>query len=296
MKRVLLLVAVLGALVAPSSSATAGTFTVSACGASGINRAWTVTTLPAGMEAAASCSADSTMPGAWVRDILSSANDLPDGRGAWLRFDAIADTTISGITYQRRLWKVALDELHPELRTGSGTVLETCTIASGTDRCQLGGVDAPAVSFNGLSTTRLELGVRCEIIDFGTRCPGGGTMHGYGAELIDADVVVRDDAAPSAPTVAATGLWSGAPWYRGSSAVTVSGTDTTGVRAIRVYAGARLVREQTITCDFTSPRPCPSISSTAVSIDTRQLGRASSTSRRRSSTLPATSRAESRGR
>jgi len=272
MNRALVLLVLVGVLLAGASSAQAGTYTVSACGQAGVNRTWTITPLPAGMEASTTCSADSAMPGAWVRDILRSPTPLPDGEGAWLRFDAVPGTTIAGLTYTRRLWKVALDELHPELRTGEGVVLETCAIASGTDRCQRGGEGSAPVTFGSLNTTRLEFGVRCQMIDFGTRCPGGGTMHAYGAELIDAQVLVRDDSAPSTPTVASSGLWSGASWYRGASSIAVSGSDVSGVRAIRLYSGSRLVREQTVSCDFTAARPCPAASSTAVAIDTRLLG------------------------
>jgi hypothetical protein len=271
MRRVLILVIVLLAVLLPATSAHAGTFLVRTCGTSAVNNAWQATPPPPGiMEVNESCQSPWPMQGPWVRDVLASSSDLTDGQGAWLIFDAEPATRIAGITYKRWLWKVAIEDLQPALSTGEGVVLETCSIQFGTDRCNVGGEGTSAVSFGGLDTDQLRVGVGCEITpgSFGTTCPGGGTQHGYGAVIYDAAVTIEDDAAPAAPTVAAEDLWSGAAWHRGASSIKVSGTDASGVAGVRIYRDGQLLVEEPATCDFTHPKPCPDAAALEVPIDT----------------------------
>lgn len=271
MKRALLLGIVM-AIAAPAGAARAGTFVVQACGASGVDNAWHATAPPAGvMEVNETCHADPQMDGIWVRDVLASSSDLTDGQGAWLQLDAPTGTTITAITYKRWLWKDSIDDLHPELRTADGTVLETCSIPYGSTRCDLGGEGTAAVTYSGLSTTRLQAGVRCQVTAPYTSCPGGGTEHGYGAVITDAAVTIEDDTPPAAPAVADSGLWSGAAWYRGRSSITVSGADASGIAAVRLYADGQLLAQQALTCDYTRPKPCPDASDLNVTVDTAQL-------------------------
>lgn len=271
MRRILVLVLVpLAALLAPAS-AHAGSYLVKACGTGAVNTAWQATPPPPGvMEVNESCQSPWPMQGPWVRDVLASSSDLTDGEGAWLVFDAAPGTSITGITYKRWLWKVAIQELQPALSTGEGVVLETCSIQFGTDRCDVGGDGTPAVSFTGLNTHQLRVGVSCEITpsSFGTTCPGGGTQHGYGAVIYDAAVTIADDTAPAAPTVAAEGLWSGAGWYRGASSITISGSDASGIEAVRIYSDGQLLAEEPMACDFTRPKPCPNAVDAEVPVDT----------------------------
>lgn len=274
MRRGALILAVLLLAAIPAAAAHAGTFVVQTCGPAAVNNAWHATTPPPGvMEVNESCQSPWPMQGPWVRDVLGSSSGLTDGQGAWLVFDAAPGTRIAGITYKRWLWKVAIQELQPALSTGEGVVLETCSIQSGNDRCQVGGDGTSAVTFTGLDTGELRVGVGCEIPpgSFGTTCPGGGTQHGYGAVIYDAAVTIEDDTAPAAPAVADAGLWSGASWYRGSSAVTVSGADASGIAAVRVYADGQLLTESAPACDFTRPKPCADASGLEVPVDTTQL-------------------------
>jgi hypothetical protein len=250
MKRALIFAAALLA-AALAGPARAGTYVVRACGTGGVNHAWHATTPPPGvMETNEACHADPTMDGIWVRDVLASSTDLTDGQGAWLQFLAPTGTTIAGIAYKRWLWKDSIDDLQPELRTADGTT---------------------AISFTGLSTTRIEAGVWCQITPPASYCAGGGTQHGYGAVITDAAVTIEDDTPPAAPSVAASGLWSGADWYRGDSAVTISGSDASGIAAVRVDADGQLLTEQAGACDYTYAKPCADAADLVVPIDTTQL-------------------------
>lgn len=256
-------------VLAIAGTARAGTYIVQACGDAGINNSWGLTSLPFGvMEGNVECDSLDPMSGIWVRDILASAVDLGDGQSGWLEFESPAGTTISAVTLSRTSWKVAIDDLRPELRTAEGVVLETCSIADGEDRCSL---DGPVTHAN-LQTTALRAGVRCDIDDpIFTMCPGGGTQHGYGFAIQEAAVTITDAQAPAAPTLAASGLWSGAEWYRGSSSITISASDASGIRGVRIYDEGDLLIEAPYTCNWTEPRPCDDAAAQQVELDTTTL-------------------------
>src|SRR5829696_358539 len=260
------------ALAVGAAPATAGTYVVKSCGSSGVNNAWRATPAPPEMEVNDVCAAATDMDGIWIRDVLGSSTDIRDGEGAWLRVDAAAGTRIVGIKYRRRLWKVASDDAKPELRTGEGVVLETCSIVFGQLGCSLGGDGTEPVAFTGLDTARLEAGVRCDISEpWAEVCTGGGTRHGYGAQIFDAEVTIEDAAAPAAPELASSGLWSGATWHHGISGVEVSATDASGIRAVRLYADGELVSEVPLACDWSRPAPCSALDDEPIEFDTTAI-------------------------
>jgi hypothetical protein len=126
-------------------------------------------------------------------------------------------------------------------------------------------------TFPALATgSAAALGLRVGCFDRGTPCSvaaGGGIDH----RIYGADVLVSDPTPPSAVTVEASGLLAGGQ-RNGSDPVTVTASDTTGIRRIELIdvtgGGAVVVGgddyASTTTddgrrCDFSRPAPCPNL-------------------------------------
>src|SRR5215208_3997577 len=158
-------------------------------------------------------------------------------------FTAPAGTRITGLRWGGRFargncaWG-ALVQAFP-----SGTLMLGVRPNTG---CTVSGLDVrsnPLALPVPAGTTRLQQIVVCGA----TGCQPGATMH------TTTSVVTIDD--PTLPTVSASGALVSGRWVRGAQAVTVSGSDNTGVARTWVTLGPK-TRAQSWQCRYTSPRPC----------------------------------------
>lgn len=223
------------------SAAQAGTYEVRACDfAPGFaNNAWaSANDSPSTLDQAQACpSGGDPWSGLRSYDALGLTN-TPAGLEAAHQFDAPAGTIIARATLSRWLGKDTSDSWIPFVRADA-TVLETCTIPGGQLTCQVGAPDGSPQSYDGLSATRLSVGVRCGEVS-PNDCSNGGTIHHAWAVLYGASVVVSDLQPPHVSVDAASSsLFS--DWVRGARQVTVAASDTeSGVRELQVFDGDRV--------------------------------------------------------
>lgn len=242
--------------------ARAGTYGVTSCGQApgSVNNSWsfTQTGTPDQLQAENECggSGDAEFRGLYVRDRLGPPDSDTAVSGYW-SFVAPTGTSVSGLTY-RRYFKSTKQPWLVTLRDSSGASLESCLDTIEIEACTLGqpGGASSTATFAGLSTGRLEVGVRCARAE-GEFCVNGGSQHHGEAVIYGATVTVDD---PVAPTVGSpTGTLFGGGWVRGVRTAAVVGRDSTGVERLQLRRdGGVVVATDSRTCDFTFAAPCAS--------------------------------------
>jgi hypothetical protein len=236
------------------SAVLAGTYVITACSPSSAPGSWTATnTFPGAFSVAELCGgAESGSPGAthagaiYAEDILNSAADIPDGSRAGWSLLAPPATTITAISYYRRLWAYNDQDLVSGLYDANGDAVEECKIpwpfvSGSSNTCSLPNNQTP-VTFSGLDTTALFFGVRCRIVRPVSACGAGGApLHAVQADLFSARVTLSENSAPVVSGVGG-GLWS-AGVVSGALLVTFAASDPIGIKQQRVSddAGQELV-------------------------------------------------------
>jgi hypothetical protein len=126
------------------------------------------------------------------------------------------------------------------------------------------------VTFTGLNTSSLFLGIKCQLVTGGIACITGGTIHAAKADLYSARVTLSESVAPDLSNVAGV-AWGGGT-VTGIVPVTFAATDASGIRQqlVRSETG-ETVTSATNPCDFTLAQPCPQQPSGLLSIDTRRV-------------------------
>lgn len=150
----------------------------------------------------------------------------------------------------------------------NGTALpgEVCPFTGGAGGCEISG----AATHNGLTTTSLAIELLCEPQPFHlSTCANGFSQHDGRAELGGATVTLNDEQAPQITSVSGP-LFAGGQVH-GTVSGTINATDNSGVQYARVYADGVQVEQQSPSCDFARPAPCPLSLSSQVSLDTRTL-------------------------
>jgi hypothetical protein len=278
MKRRLVINGMAVALAAPST-AISGVYEVPACGPSvGDVGAWQASSsAPSTLEAVASCPPANLASGLTARDRTGNLNTPQGARAEWI-FTAPTGTRVVGIRARRWMATIGDDGWRAYLRDGSGRDLEHCATGPGSATCfvALGGTprgpEAGPVTFDGLDTDRVALGVRCEIPQgqLGTSCVNGLTASD--ATYTAQEVVVRvSDPTPPA-LVAAEGALRSAEgrWVSGTMTLQVSGTDAqSGVARVGVLTGADVAATAPGACTLGRAAPCPPAFTGLVSVDTR---------------------------
>lgn len=198
---------------------------------------------------------------------------LRDGDRADIRFVAPTGTLISAITYQRWLQKGTDDDFQPTLQLADGAVLETCSIPMDAFTCEVGvaGTGAnPEITFGGLATTSLSLGVGCRPTPPATQCQaGGGTVYHFIAVLYDASVTLNDPSPPTIGTISGSLLSAG--WLRGIRALAIDASDASGISGWSAQADGALAASSTSSCDYTFVKPCPDLSAAPLSVNTTTI-------------------------
>lgn len=255
---VALLVVALG-----GAPARAGTYPVRACldAPKSANNSWVaVNQDPGTMVMGNGCGTTGTYQGLFVRELLGQGPNTTAATAAWWQVSAPAGTSITAIDYSRYLHIFQDEDWHPELRTDSGQVLDTCTIVYPADRCTSGAdagtrpVQEGNTARTGLNAAWLRIGARCAPTPPFTGCVRGGTLQAVIAVLYRATVTIDD---PSAPTVSSLsgGLTSGA-WQRGTGAVSFTGRDITGIKRLRILVDNNGTFTDDKSCNYTLPAPC----------------------------------------
>jgi len=262
-------------LAAASSAAIAGTFSVRACGAAaGVNRSWTLLNEGGGRFETPSVVGghpvcDAAL-GLWAQDRLGAGEDPAAGTEVRFTFTASPGTTLIGIAYDRRFYKLDDDAWDPAfLRTAEtpvGTPLDGRCTFDPVEHDDCGATGAQSRTF--APTSRLEFGLRCgpgSVFGVPTvKCLHGSTLHQGIAQLRSADVTVSDTGPPSVGPL--SGGATTQPYLRGP-AVTVSATaaDAAGIRSGRVLVDGTGNGDVIAgTCDtvpgnpsaYVTPKPC----------------------------------------
>jgi hypothetical protein len=272
-----------GSLGMVACSAYAGSYVVSACSPTSSSGLWAHTnTFTAALAAGNNCRGPAIGPtngsneGAlYGEDILgASAASIPNAARAGWTLAAPTGTTITAISYYRSLSSFTTSDLISGLFQADGSPLEQCKIPwpfpSGSSIvCEKVNDQAP-VTFNGLSTTSLFLGVMCQIVTNATGCTAGGTIHAATARLYSARVTLSESGAPTLGNVAGS-LWAGGV-VSGTVPVTFAASDASGIReqAVRSDSGQTLVSALQ-SCDFGSVPPCPQQPAGSLSVDTTRV-------------------------
>ena len=156
--------------------ALAGSYVVTACSPTTSPGLWAQTnTFPAALATGNQCGGpaigplDASHTGAlYAEDVLDSPENIPDGSRAGWTFTAPAGTTITAISYYRSLSGYNNWNMPAGLYTADGTALEECRIPwpfvpPATNHCDKPNNQVP-VTFSGLSTSSLFLGVKCQLV------------------------------------------------------------------------------------------------------------------------------------
>jgi hypothetical protein len=268
-------------LVVAACPAFAGSYVVSACSPAASSGPWaSVNTAPAAFANGDLCGGSAmgrvdggNQGGVYAEDILNSPATLPDGSRAGWTFTAPAGTAITAITYYRQLAAHANRHMAAGLFEADGTVLEQCRIEiplGSPISCELPNTQVP-ITFDGLSTGALFMGVVCHVVLPGGGCGAGGApIHDVHAVMYSARVTLSEG---SVPTVTNTGgpLW-GSGVVSGVEPITFAASDATGIQdqAVRSDTGTTIISVPQ-SCDFTQAQPCPQVPSGSLSVDTRRV-------------------------
>lgn len=274
---------VAGGLGLLARSALAGSYVVSACSPASSPGLWTQTnTFAAALRAENQCGGpaigptDGSHTGAlYGEDILNSSANIPDGSRAGWTLTAPAGTTISAVSYYRTLTSYNNSDVISGLFQADGTALEQCKIpwpfVSGSSiHCDKINNQAP-VTFTGLNTSSLFLGVTCRLVTGAMACiTGGAPLHAAKADLYSARVTLSENAAPTLGNVGGT-LWGGGV-VSGVVPVTFTASDASGIQEqlVRGDAGQTLISAPQ-PCDFGASPPCPQQPAGSLSVDTTRV-------------------------
>ena len=262
-------------VLAPGSSF-AGTYQVSACASVAplTNNSWLAFDgSPTYLETPAHCGTGEITgfshetSGLAAADILGLSSNTPEGAVAGWTFTAPPGDTITAITMDRDLFDDGPGWL-PQIVDAAGTVLpgEACPYNGSNGGCETSG---PATD-TGLDTTSLTIEVLCSPASEGlTACGGGSSLHSARAELDGAIVTIDDEQPPQ--IVSTSGQLFTAGLARGTITGAIAGSDNSGVQYARLYVDGAQVVQQSASCDFTLPVPCPASSSDQLTLDTTTL-------------------------
>jgi hypothetical protein len=271
----------LGVLPCP---ALAGGYVVSACSPSSSPGLWVQTnTFPTALTTGNRCGGPAIGPteashqGAlYAEDVLTSSSSatIPDGARAGWTITAPAGATITAISYYRTLHAYNDANMISGLFQADGAPLEQCQIPwpfvhGSSIHCDKVNNQAP-VTFTGLNTSALFLGVGCRVVDRNTACGPGGTIHAASADLYSARVTLSESGAPTLGNVRGP-LWdAGAVW--GVVPVTFVASDPSGIQEqlVRSDTGQTLISVPQA-CDFGSTPPCPQQPAGALNVDTTRV-------------------------
>jgi len=167
---------------------------------------------------------------------------------------------------------------------------ETCSIAQGDDHCRVGDAGFYPNSFRdieGLSTDRLEVGIRCT---GSSPCLNGGSLHRAWATIYASRVTIEDDQDPTITNVQGPLVDDGRA--RGTEEVSFDAKDNAGAKEVALRVDGNDAGRVALPCDYTYARPCDDFNG-PLCRSTRLVTR---TGRTRSRSAPPTPRATRRAK
>jgi hypothetical protein len=278
MRRALLLVAsILAAVLIMSGTTIAGSYQVSeeCTGAAPlVNDSWQPFDNNASyLETSSNCGnspvtgGSSSTSGLAAADVLQLSTNVPAGASAGWRFTAPEGDTISAITLDRDLYEQS-EGWTPKVIDAEGNPLpgETCPFNAGAGGCEISGTSTQ----NGLDTSSIAIELLCnpEPAQL-TACANGFSEHDARVELGGATVTIEDREPPQITSTRGS-LFAGG-LVHGVLFGMVEGADSSGVQYARLYVDGTQVAEETNSCDFAQPAPCPTRSSDQFSLGTSTL-------------------------
>ncbi len=266
-------------LLVVAQSASAGTYTVSACSPTSTEGGWQpVDTFPAGLTVGNMCGGPETGPnepqgptdeGAlFAEDGSDFTAETPNGAEAGWSFTAPSGTSIADLTYWRSLHAYDQQSLVPGLWTGEGATLESCqSPPEGTHECNSLN-NQGAKTFMALDVGSLFFGVRCSLVGGGEYCASsGGANHFAQADMYSAKITLSETASPTIGAVSGTG-WSGG-YLSGQVLLTLSASDYSGIASVEVSSSLGYVLASAPQpCDYHDAVPCPDLSQATVMLNT----------------------------
>ncbi|MBA3748164.1 MAG: hypothetical protein H0W96_11840 [Solirubrobacterales bacterium] len=212
----------------------------------------------------------------FAEDIRTDPMSIPNGSRAGWTFTAPAGTTITAISYYRRLAASGDPDLVAGLYQGNGIALEECDVAwpvapGANAACSKPNSQTP-VTFTGLNTNALFVGVGCRIERPVAACGGDGTgLNAVQADLYSASVTLAENSLPTLADIGG-GLWGGGV-VSGVVPVTFAATDPTGIQeqSVRTAGAGSTLVSALQSCDFTVAQPCPQQPAASLSVDTTRV-------------------------
>ncbi|MBE2317787.1 hypothetical protein DVA67_017525 [Solirubrobacter sp. CPCC 204708] len=262
MRRAIVLIAcALSACLLPAKSG-AQVYEVRACTSGATDTSWTSTS-STGTLSSASC------PGAgfFAGDARGRGASSHGSAASW-RVAAPPSTVIRRMTVSRHLsrwW-----DWRAEIVTDEGVVLDSCDVPWYLVSCERG---APAASgrantaqFDDLRTRAVTFRVAC-----GTSggCTNGTNEHRALIAVYQATLQIEDPAPPSVSAL--SGSFSDAGWHRGTDSVSVSASDASGIRTMRLFAGNNELASKAGACDYTRMQPCQGSMNETFVLDTAKV-------------------------
>ena len=196
--------AIAGCLGVFPCPALAGSYVVTACSPTTSPGLWAQTnTFPAALTTGNQCGGpaigplDGSHTGAlYAEDILNSPENIPDGARAGWTFTAPAGTTITAISYYRSLSGYNNWNMPAGLYTADGSALEECRIPwpfvpPATNHCDKPNNQVP-VTFTGLTTSSLFLGIKCQLVTGAIACNRGHDPRRESGSVLGARDVVGE--------------------------------------------------------------------------------------------------------
>lgn len=272
-----------------ASPALAGEYVVTTCSPSGSPGPWvSSTTAAAALAIGDRCggpaigAADGSHDGAlYAQDIRSVPVDIADRSRAGWTFTAPAGTTITAISYYRRLAAGGDPGLVAGLYRGDGVTLEECKGSrplqpAVTGMCSMPNRQVP-VTFSDLHTSALFVGVGCRPVRPATACgAGGSTLPAVQADLYSAQVTLSESDAPALSDLGGA-LWRGGV-VSGVVPVTFAASDLTGIKQQEVRDDSDTTLISVLRpCDFTIVQPCAQQPAGSLNVDTTRVADGSRT-------------------
>ncbi len=275
----MLLVALVSAvLLLVPRTASAGTYTVSACSPTTSSGGWqSVDTFPSGLTVGNMCAGPATGPNEpqgpidegslFAEDSTNTTADIPNGAEAGWSFTAPTGTSIVGLSYYRSLHAHQEPDLIPGLWNGEGMTIESCP-ATFEDHYECSMLNNQPPMIGVLSTSSLFFGVRCDLLDGGEYCVAAapGERHAQ-ADLYSANVTLSETASPTIASVSGAG-WSGG-YLSGEVPLSLSASDYSGIASVEVRSSlGAVLASAPQSCDYYDAVPCPNLSQATVTLNT----------------------------
>ncbi len=247
--RLLLLVIVV--LLGSASAATAGSYTVHACGtpvSSGTaNNSWDVTVSTSPIVVDRTCSQASGMNAT----APINTGTTPEGSRGELRFTAPANTTLISASLNRALFTGGDPDWSSYL-VSSGGEIEVCRSSIALPACGFGGDGIPATptrwDFINLNASWLAAGIYCTPNVLGS-CTNDNTYPIAVAAIHQASVTLSDVLAPTFAGVRSGPLTTTTSWQPGTLGVTTSAVrsgSVLSISALRCWSTTRLCSRSSV--------------------------------------------------